>query len=141
MIIEKFALTEFKDKRASVLSGGNKRKLCCAMAVIGQPKVVFIDEASAGVDPISRRHMWKGIKFYTKNSSTIITTHAMEEAEALASKIGIMVAGRLNCYGTKEQLKTTYGSGYEIKFNIDVHRLMQERHESSITGDENWNES
>lgn len=53
--------------------------------------------------------MWKGIKHDTKNSATVITTHAMEEAEALASKISIMVAGRLNCMGTKQELKNTYG--------------------------------
>lgn len=85
--------------------------------------------------------MWKGIKYYTKNSATIITTHAMEEAEALASKIGIMVAGRLNCYGSKESLKSIYGSGYEIKIKIDVHKLMEERHERAITSEENWEES
>jgi ATP-binding cassette subfamily A (ABC1) protein 3 len=82
------------------LSGGNKRKLNCAIALLGEPAVCFIDEASAGVDPGARRIMWKGIKHTSKRSAVVITTHAMEEAEALASKIGIMTSGRFKCMGT-----------------------------------------
>ena len=69
---------------AGALSGGNKRKLCLAMALIGRAKIIYIDEASAGVDPAARRAMWRAIKSEGKNSAVVITTHAMEEAEALA---------------------------------------------------------
>lgn len=70
------------------------------MSMLGNPKVMFVDEASAGVDPISRRTMWKGMRFESINSALILTTHTLEEVEALASKIGIMVSGHLKCYGT-----------------------------------------
>lgn len=96
----RFGLTEFSNTLSAALSGGNKRKLCCAMAMLGNPKVMFIDEASAGVDPISRRIMWKGMRFESINSALILTTHTLEEAEALASKIGIMVSGHLKCFGS-----------------------------------------
>ena len=61
------------------------------MALIGRPKIIYVDEASAGVDPGARRAMWKAIKSEGQNSAVVITTHAMEEAEALATKLGIMV--------------------------------------------------
>jgi len=96
----RFGLIDFANTRAGALSGGNKRKLCCAMALLGNPKVMFVDEASAGVDPVSRRTMWKGMRFEAVNSALILTTHTLEEAEALASKIGIMVAGHLKCFGS-----------------------------------------
>ena len=63
------------------------------MALIGRPKIVYIDEASTGVDPGARRTMWKAIKSEGRNSAVIITTHAMEEAENLSTKLGIMVKG------------------------------------------------
>lgn len=96
----RFGLTEFANTPAGNLSGGNKRKLCCAMALLGNPKVMFVDEASAGVDPVSRRTMWKGMRFESINSALILTTHTLEEAEALATKIGIMVSGHLKCFGS-----------------------------------------
>ena len=80
-MINKFGLAEYSDTKAGTLSGGNKRKLTLAMAMIGRPKIIFIDEASTGVDPASRRIMWKGIRSEGKDSAVIITTHAMEEAE------------------------------------------------------------
>ena len=95
----------FVTTKAGALSGGNKRKLCLAMAMIGRPKIVFIDEASAGVDPGSRRVMWKAIRDEGANSAVVITTHAMEEAEALSSKLGIMVAGKFKCFGTLQHIQ------------------------------------
>ena len=74
------------------------------MSMLGNPKVMFVDEASTGVDPISRRLMWKGMRFESINSALILTTHTLEEVEALATKIGIMVSGHLKCYGTLQQI-------------------------------------
>jgi len=87
--IRRFGLGMFADTNAMNLSGGNKRKLSLAMAMIGQPKIIFVDEASTGVDPASRRTMWKAIRHEGKNSAVILTTHAMEEAESISSKIAI----------------------------------------------------
>lgn len=98
--IRRFDLLEFKNTRAGALSGGNKRKLCCAQAMLGTPKVMFIDEVSAGVDPVARRTVWKGMHFEANESALLLTTHTMEEAEALATKIGIMASGKLKCMGT-----------------------------------------
>ena len=90
-IMNKCDLKAHAKTAAGSLSGGNKRKLCLAMALIGRAKIIYIDEASAGVDPAARRAMWRAIKSEGKNSAVVITTHAMEEAEALAQKLGIMV--------------------------------------------------
>lgn len=118
-----FGITQYAKVYASKLSGGNKRKLCAAMALIGKPLIVFSDEQSAGVDPASRRQMWKVIKQLSKESSMIVTTHSMEEAEALATKVGIMVNGELKCFGTVPHLKDKFGKGYEIEFKIDMDRI------------------
>ena len=95
-------LTKYKDKIASSLSGGNKRKLQVAIALIGNPPVVFLDEPSAGMDPEARRFMWKiidRISTFKKQSSVLLTTHSMEEAEGLCSRIAILVDGSLKCIG------------------------------------------
>ena len=76
------------------------RKLSLAMAMIGQPKIVFIDEASTGVDPAARRTMWQAIRHEGKNSAVILTSHAMEEVEAISSKIAIQVSGFFRSFGT-----------------------------------------
>jgi len=90
------------------LSGGNKRKLCCAMSLIGCPKLEFLDEPTTGVDPVSRRSLFQMLKSLT-NSSLILTTHRMDEAESLCDKIGIMINGLFVAYGTPNHLKSTYG--------------------------------
>lgn len=93
------------------------------MALIGNPQVVFLDEESAGVDPASRRKMWKVIKQLSRTSAMIVTTHSMEEAEALATKVGIMVEGSFKCFGTVQHLKNKFGKGYEIEFKIDIEAI------------------
>jgi len=98
-MIIKTGLAAYADVLAGNLSGGNKRKLTLAMALIGRPKVILVDEASTGVDPASRRVMWKAIKDEGKDSAVVVTTHTMEEAEQLCSKIGIMKAGHFMCFG------------------------------------------
>ena len=96
------------------------------MALIGRPKIVYIDEASTGVDPGARRAMWKAIKSEGGNSAVIITTHAMEEAENLSTKLGIMVKGKIKCFGTPSHIKEKFGSGYEIELNIDLQDIIKD---------------
>ena len=72
--------------------------------MIGRPKICFIDEASTGVDPASRRVMWKAIRHEGSDSAVVLTTHAMEEAEAISSKIAIQVQGWFRSFGTLEQV-------------------------------------
>jgi ATP-binding cassette subfamily A (ABC1) protein 3 len=95
-------LLSYSDTRANQLSGGNKRKMSVAMALIGNPPLIFLDEPSTGVDPQAKRFMWdivSKISTQRKKSAVIITTHSMEEAEALCTKMGIMVAGQFKCFG------------------------------------------
>jgi ABC-type multidrug transport system ATPase subunit len=138
-VICKVGLQMFIETQAGNLSGGNKRKLCLAMALIGRPKILFIDEASAGVDPGSRRVMWNAIKDEGQESAIVITTHAMEEAEAISDKIAIMVGGQLKCFGSLKEIQTEHGMGYEIELNIDTESLNESmtefRPEEAITSD------
>ena len=123
--IRRFGLGMFSDTKAMHLSGGNKRKLSLAMAMIGQPKIIFVDEASTGVDPASRRTMWKAIRHEGKNSAVILTTHAMEEAESISSKIAIQVNGFIRSFGNLEQIKRTSGDiSYYVDFNVNLSELM-----------------
>ena len=112
--IEELELTKHRKKLAMRLSGGMKRKLCVAIALIGDPKVVLLDEPSAGLDPVSRRNLWSVILRTMSHRSVILTTHSMEEAEALCSRIGIMVKGQLRALGSKQHLKSKFGSGFEL---------------------------
>ncbi|CAM9812712.1 unnamed protein product, partial [Sphacelaria rigidula] len=100
---------------AGTLSGGNKRKLSLAVALIGEPPVLLLDEPSSGMDPGARRSMWEVIASLSTSRSVILTTHSMEECEAVCSKLGIMVGGRLRCLGTSQHLKARFGGGYSIE--------------------------
>jgi ATP-binding cassette subfamily A (ABC1) protein 1 len=119
--IEKMDLIEFADKAAGSLSGGNKRKLCVAIALIGSPPIIFLDEPSAGMDPVAKRFMWKLISSISTGSgdtTVIMTTHSMEECSALCTRIGIMVDGRLRCIGTEQHLKDRYGHGHQLEVRL-----------------------
>uniref|UniRef100_K3WB22 ABC transporter domain-containing protein n=1 Tax=Globisporangium ultimum (strain ATCC 200006 / CBS 805.95 / DAOM BR144) TaxID=431595 RepID=K3WB22_GLOUD len=107
-------LSAFEDKLAGSLSGGNKRKLSVAMAMIGSPSILFLDEPSTGMDPVSRRFMWdviSEISTYNKESTVMLTTHSMEECEALCTRVGIMVGGSMKCLGSVQHLKSRFGEG------------------------------
>jgi ATP-binding cassette subfamily A (ABC1) protein 3 len=91
------------------------------MAMIGNPPIVFLDEPSTGMDPRAKRFMWtiiSRISTLRKKSTVILTTHSMEEAEALCTKMGIMVNGRFKCYGSSQDIKDKFGTGYEIDIKI-----------------------
>ena len=103
-IYESFGLDKVKGKQASKLSGGWQRKLSIALALVTKPKILFLDEPTLGLDVIARRELWKTIRELKKNMTIILTTHYMEEAEALSDRIGIMKDGKLLFVGTKEEL-------------------------------------
>jgi ABC-type sulfate/molybdate transport systems ATPase subunit len=98
------------------LSGGNKRRLSVAMAIAGGPILSVFDEPSAGLDPIARHRLWGVVKLLAESQSrsVLITTHLMEEAEALAHKIGIMVDGQIRATGSPQALKTELGGFFEV---------------------------
>jgi len=120
-LIEEMNLIQFKDIVSGTLSGGNKRKLSVAIALICSPPIILLDEPSTGMDPEARKYMWEVINRVSRNqkkSTIIMTTHSMEEAETLCKKIGILVDGQFKCLGTKDEIKEQFGFGYEIKFQI-----------------------
>lgn len=93
------SLNLHKNKKACNLSGGNKRKLCCAIALMKTPRLIFMDEVSNGVDPVSRKNLYSYLKTL-KDSSTLIITHRIDEAEKICDKIAIMNDGEfLDCDG------------------------------------------
>ncbi|KAK2663999.1 hypothetical protein Ddye_002573 [Dipteronia dyeriana] len=98
--------------RAGSYSGGMKRRLSVAIALIGDPKLVILDEPTTGMDPITRRHVWDIIENAKKGRAIILTTHSMEEADILSDRIGIMAKGRLRCIGTSIRLKSRFGTGF-----------------------------
>ena len=108
-LIRVFGLEGFRKKQARTLSGGWKRKLSIAMALIGEPKVIFLDEPTLGLDVLARRELWNVIRKLKGKTTIILTTHYMEEAEALADRIGIMVSGRLVDLGTLAELEEKSG--------------------------------
>ncbi|XP_072953821.1 ABC transporter A family member 1 isoform X1 [Typha angustifolia] len=113
-----FDLWKHADKPSYSLSGGNKRKLSVAIAMIGNPPIVILDEPSTGMDPIAKRFMWDVIsRLSTRRGKTaiILTTHSMNEAQALCTRIGIMVGGRLRCIGSPQHLKTRFGNYLELE--------------------------
>lgn len=122
-VIDQLELRPHKNKLALRLSGGMKRKLCVAIALIGDPEVVLLDEPSAGLDPVSRRNLWNVILRTMSERAVILTTHSMEEAEALCKRIGIMVKGQLRALGTKQHLKLKFGQGYEITMKLIDHDI------------------
>ena len=108
-IIQDFGLDEVRRKRAKTLSGGWKRRLSIAMALIGEPKVLFLDEPTLGMDVLARRELWKIIEELKGKTTIILTTHYMEEAEALSDRIGVMINGRLVALGTLAELEERTG--------------------------------
>jgi ATP-binding cassette subfamily A (ABC1) protein 1 len=114
-------LTSLEHKLAGTLSGGNKRKLSVAVSLIGSPPIVFLDEPSTGMDPVARRFMWDVIASVStgrRDCSIILTTHSMEECEALCTRIGIMVGGQLQCLGSKQHLKSRFGEGLQLEVKL-----------------------
>ena len=114
--IESVGLTEKKNVKSRALSGGMKRKLSLAIALIGDSKVVFVDEPTSGVDPWSRRNMWEIIQNHREGRVIILTTHFMDEADLLGDRIAIMAEGKLKCCGSSLYLKQLYGAGYRLTF-------------------------
>ncbi|KAF9429796.1 ATP-binding cassette sub- A member 5 [Entomortierella beljakovae] len=113
-MIEEMGLSELGKKPSKTFSGGNKRRLSLAMAVIGCPKVVFLDEPTTGVDVSIRQLIWNSIRKLKRTSCVILTTHSMEEADALCDRIGIITNGHIQALGTSQRLKNTYGAGYKV---------------------------
>jgi len=112
-LIKEVGLTPFVGRIAEKLSSGNKRKLSLATALIGDPRVVLLDEPSSGMDPIAKRNMWHILEKFKRGRSILLTTHSMEEADALASRVGVISKTLLDI-GTTQHLRQKYGQGFHI---------------------------
>ena len=104
-----FSLNEVAKDRANKLSGGYQRRLSIAMALISEPKLLFLDEPTLGLDVLARRELWKIIKKLKQNITIILTTHYLEESVALSDRIGIMVKGELKIIGTADEIMKKAG--------------------------------
>ncbi|KAM9137819.1 phospholipid-transporting ATPase ABCA1 isoform 1-T2 [Pangshura tecta] len=117
--IRKLGLVKYGEKYAGNYSGGNRRKLSTAIALIGSPPVVFLDEPTTGMDPKARRFLWNcALSIIKEGRSVVLTSHSMEECEALCTRMAIMVNGRFRCLGSVQHLKNRFGDGYTIVVRI-----------------------
>ena len=114
---EQFSLDSVLLRKAGKLSGGWQRRVSIAMALISEPKILFLDEPTLGLDVLARHDLWEVIRSLKGRITIILTTHYMEEAEALSDRIGVMKSGRLLAVGTVEELKAKANSNdFETAF-------------------------
>ena len=111
-------LYEVRNDVSASFSGGMKRRLSSILALVGNPKVVFLDEPSTGLDPESRHILWELFRDIKQDRIVVMTTHSMEEADALSDRIAIMAAGRLIALGTSVHIKQKYGTSYRITVTV-----------------------
>jgi len=110
-------LANFATFKTKQLSGGMKRRLSVAIALVGEPQIIFLDEPTTGLDPENRRQLWEILAEIRTNRAIVLTTHSMEEADVLCTRIGILTNGALRCIGTQKKLKRKYGGGYHLYIN------------------------
>ncbi|KAM3876265.1 phospholipid-transporting ATPase ABCA1 [Diretmus argenteus] len=125
--VRKLGLTHYAEREAGGYSGGNKRKLSTAISLIGAPPVIFLDEPTTGMDPKAKRFLWNCILSVTKEGRVVVlTSHSMEECEALCTRMAIMVNGRFQCLGSVQHLKNRFGDGYTIILRLTDAKPRQE---------------
>ena len=116
-MIERLGLQDVEKRRAATLSGGWQRRLSIAMALCSDPKVLFLDEPSLGLDVLVRRELWDVIRELKGHVTIVLTTHYLEEAEALCDRVGVMAHGRLVAVGTpRELIEKTGKANFEDAF-------------------------
>ncbi|XP_044748783.1 phospholipid-transporting ATPase ABCA3 [Coccinella septempunctata] len=114
-----FDFVKHLDKQVKELSGGNKRKLSTAIALIGDPPVLYLDEPTTGMDPATKRYLWNALCAVRDSGKCIVlTSHSMEECEALCTKIAIMVNGNFKCLGSTQHLKSKFAEGYTLTIKV-----------------------
>ncbi|NWW17990.1 ABCA9 protein, partial [Falcunculus frontatus] len=119
-IVNALQLQDYLNKKVRKLPAGITRKLCVALSMLGNPSVLLLDEPSTGMDPNGQRRVWKTIRdaLKTKESGALLTTHYMEEAEAVCDRVAILVAGQLRCIGSIQYLKNKFGKGYLLEIKV-----------------------
>lgn len=117
-LLDHTKLTNAADRRSSGYSGGMKRRLSVAVALIGDPAIVYLDEPTTGMDPITRRYVWDIILAAKPGRAIVLTTHSMEEADVLSDNIAIIAKGRLRCFGSSLRLKNKFGAGFRLAVSV-----------------------
>ncbi|XP_065093711.1 phospholipid-transporting ATPase ABCA1-like [Ochlerotatus camptorhynchus] len=118
-LAEELGLTKYLNKPVRAYSGGTKRKLSTALALIGSPSVIFLDEPTSGMDPGAKRQLWNMINRLRDAGRTIIlTTHSMDECEALCTRLAIMVGGEFKCLGSTQHLKNKFSGGFLLHIKM-----------------------
>lgn len=126
-VLRGLLLEPHADKLVRTYSGGNKRKLSAGVALIGGPSVIFLDEPSTGMDPVARRLLWDAVTRTREcGKAVIITSHSMEECEALCTRLAIMVNGQFKCLGSPQHLKSKFGSGYTLLAKVGTDTMEQD---------------
>ena len=130
-LAEELGFIEHLDMFTRSYSGGTKRKLSTALALI-DPKIVFLDEPSTGLDPKSKRNLWNIVsKMRSSGTSIILTSHSMEECEALCTRLAIMVNGEFKCLGSTQHLKSKFSKGFILTIKIGKDESSED-HERSV---------
>ncbi|XP_071943840.1 phospholipid-transporting ATPase ABCA3-like [Antedon mediterranea] len=125
-LLKALTIEPHADKMTGAYSGGNKRKLSTAIALMGDPPIVFLDEPTTGMDPVARRMLWDTLSQVRESGKCIVlTSHSMEECEALCTRLAIMVNGTFRCLGSTQHLKHRFGEGYTIHAKIDSRNDIQ----------------
>ncbi|XP_077413237.1 phospholipid-transporting ATPase ABCA3 [Vanacampus margaritifer] len=126
-VLRSLLLEPHADKLVRSYSGGNKRKLSAGMALIGGPPVIFLDEPSTGMDPVARRLLWDAVtRTRESGKAVIITSHSMEECEALCTRLAVMVNGQFKCLGSPQHLKSKFGSGYTLLAKVHIEAELED---------------
>ncbi|XP_063681494.1 ATP-binding cassette sub-family A member 2-like isoform X2 [Bolinopsis microptera] len=132
--IKQLGIQKYSNMQCHKYSGGNRRKLSAAIALVGSPEVLLLDEPTAGMDPGARRQLWGVIRAAKRvGTSILLTSHSMGECEVLCDRIGIMCKGRLQCVGTPHYLKQKYGSGYTATIKTGNVGVLIARLEEELT--------
>uniref|UniRef100_A0A665XAW7 ATP-binding cassette, sub-family A (ABC1), member 12 n=1 Tax=Echeneis naucrates TaxID=173247 RepID=A0A665XAW7_ECHNA len=118
-LLNRLGLNYHRNIITDAYSCGTRRKLSTALALIGHPQILLLDEPSSGMDPRTKRHLWKIISEEVKGKcAVVLTSHSMEECEALCSRLAIMVKGQFRCLGSLQHIKNRFGSGFTVKMYL-----------------------
>ncbi|XP_070224967.1 ATP-binding cassette sub-family A member 13 [Bos mutus] len=130
-LVRRLHLEAHVDKPVATYSGGTKRKLSTALALLGKPDLLLLDEPSSGMDPCSKRHLWEALrKEAEEGCAVVLSSHSMEECEAVCTRLAIMVHGSFRCLGSPQHIKNRFGDGYTVKIwlrkEVDQHSAVSD---------------
>ncbi|XP_055596640.1 phospholipid-transporting ATPase ABCA1-like [Uranotaenia lowii] len=135
-LAKEFGFVKHLDKQVKAYSGGNKRKLSTALALLGNPSVVYLDEPTSGMDPGAKRNLWNGVCRVRDSGKTIVlTSHSMEECEALCTRLAIMVNGEFKCIGSTQHLKNKFSQGFVLIIKAKKEETNEKSREATETSD------